>query len=242
MRIRTRPLISLQRHSAATSLTLQALVLAAGLTMIGVACSLAADNAFSGTWKITAGKTLAGKDYTGTVRIASIGAVHELEWKTSAGNYRGLGLADGNKLCTGWGGRNFGVVLYKINSDGTLNGRWTIPGANEAEGTEEVSGGTPGELEGEYSIKGSNPGGKGGYAGKLRIRKTGATYQLRWTIAGSDAYEGVGIKVDDSLHVGWGTGKEPYALISYRFDGDKAEGVWTVAGSEKTAPENLGKN
>jgi len=212
----------------------------AGL-IISVTPSLAEDS-FSGRWKITDARTLAGKAYTGTVRIASIGAVYELQWNTSAGKYRGLGLADGNKLCTGWGGKTFGVVLYKINDDGTLKGRWTIPGANEYEGAEEANGGTPGELEGEYAVKGSNPGGRGGYEGKLRIRKTGATYQLRWTIAGSQPYYGVGLKVGDSLHVGWGTGKGTYAVISYDFDGTSAEGLWTIGGAERTAKESLSKN
>ena len=203
--------------------------------------SASADDSFSGSWKIADAQTLTGKAYTGTVRIAKIGAVYELQWDTSAGKYRGLGLADGNKLCTGWGGKNFGVVLYRINGDGTLKGRWTIPGANEFEGTEEATGGTAGELEGEYSIAGSNPGGRGSYTGKLRIRKTGATYQLRWTIPGGQPYFGVGLKVGDALHVGWGTGADPYAVISYAFDGESAEGLWTVGGSEKTAKETLAK-
>ena len=216
------------------------LAIVAGL-MIGAGMARA-DDPFSGTWKITNGQTLDGKSYTGTVRIASIGKVYELQWKTSAGNYLGLGLADGNRLCTGWGGKNFGVVLYKINADGTLSGRWTIPGANEAEGTEEASGGTPNELEGEYSVKGTNPGGQGGYEGKLRIRKTGETYQLKWTLPGGQSYAGVGLRVGDSLHVGWGTGKDPYAVISYTFNGAAADGIWTIAGSEKTAKESLAKN
>jgi len=206
-----------------------------------VSSSLAEDS-FSGTWKITEGSTLSGRAYTGTVRIASIGAVYELQWNTSAGKYRGLGLADGDKLCTGWGGKNFGVVLYQISTDGTLQGRWTIPGANEFEGKEEASGGTPGELEGEYVIRGTNPGGRGGYEGQLRVRKTGATYQLRWTIPGTQPYFGVGLRVGNALHVGWGTGKEPYAVISYDFDGSSAEGLWSVGGAERTAKENLSRN
>lgn len=181
------------------------------------------------------------KSYTGSVRIASIGAVYELQWKTSAGNYNGLGLADGDKLCTGWGGKNFGVVLYKVNNDGTLTGRWTIPGANEGEGTEAATGGKAGELEGEYSVKGSNPNGRGGYEGKLSIKKTGDTYQLRWTLPGTPPYKGVGLRVGDSLYVGWGTDKEPYAVIAYTFKGTSAEGLWTIANSSKTAKENLSK-
>ncbi len=214
----------------------------AALSGLSLFCSSSlAEDSFSGTWKITEARTLAGRPYSGTVRIAKIGAVYELQWKTSAGNYQGLGLADGNKLCSGWGGKNFGVVFYKINGDGTLSGRWTVPGANELEGTEAVSGGTPNELEGEYAVTGTNPGGKGGYEGKLLIRKTGTTYRLRWNIPGSRPYFGVGLKVGDSLHVGWGTGDDPYAVISYTFEGAEADGVWTISGANKTAKESLGK-
>lgn len=218
--------------------------LASGLPAIALilfATTALGEDQFTGTWRITDAQTLNGRSYSGSVRIASIGAVYELQWDTSAGRYRGLGLADGDKLCTGWGGKNFGVVLYKINGDGTLKGRWTIPGANEAEGTEQATGGTPGQLEGEYDIKGSNPDGRGGYAGKLRISQTGDTYQLRWTIPGSRTYYGVGLKVGDSLHVGWSTGSNTYAIISYAFTGGMAEGIWTVGGSSRTAKENLAR-
>ena len=180
------------------------------LTLIFFAASALAEDSFSGTWKISDARTLAGKAYTGTVRIASMGGpVYELQWNTSAGKYRGLGLADGNKLCTGWSEGDFGVMLYKIKGDGTLKGRWTIPGANELEGTEEATGGPIGVLPGDYELKGTNPGGKGGYEGKLRIRKSGATYQLRWTVRGGQPYYGVGLKVGDALHVAWGTGRTP---------------------------------
>lgn len=205
------------------------------------AAALAADP-FTGTWKISNAQTLTGRRYSGSVRIASLGGVYEVQWDTTAGKYRGLGLADGERLCTGWGGKTFGVVLYKIHDDGTLDGRWTIPGANEAEGTEVASGGKPGQLEGSYRITGTNPGGKGGYTGELTIRKTGDTYQLKWTIPGSRPYYGVGLKVGDSLHVGWGVGSETYAVISYDFKNGGAEGVWTVGGSRKTAKEDLSKN
>jgi len=215
-----------------------ALVLTA---LTGVTTATFAADPFTGTWKISDAATLSGKSYSGTVRIAGIGAVYELKWDTTAGKYRGLGLADGEKLCTGWGGKVFGVVLYKINSDGTLTGRWTIPGANEAEGTEAASGGAPGKLEGEYDVKGTNPGAKGGYEGKLQIRKTGDTYQLKWTLPGNRPYYGVGLRVGDSLHVGWGIGSETYAVISYDFKNGSAEGVWTVGESSKTAKENLTK-
>jgi hypothetical protein len=214
-------------------------LLAVAALLLPVA-GLRADDAFAGTWNITDAKTLDGKPYTGTVRITKSGPAYKLQWNTTAGKYLGIGLAEGNALCTGWGGKNFGVVLYKINADGTLDGWWTVPGVTEAEGLEKLTGGAPGVLEGEYDLRGTNPGNKGGYKGKLNIRKTGETYQLDWTIPGTPAYRGVGIRVGDYLHVGWG-GKEVYAVISYTFDGNKAEGLWTVGGSQRIAVENLAK-
>jgi hypothetical protein len=199
-----------------------------------------AEDPLAGAWKITDAKTLSGKPYTGSVDIMAKGKVYQLRWDTTAGKYTGIGMTDGNRLCVAWGSKDSGAVLYKLGGDGALDGRWTVPGATD-EGTEKATGGTPGEFAGEYSIKGTNPGGKGGYEGKLSIQKSGEVYQLKWTIPGSPSYAGVGIQVGDSLYVGWSTAKDTYAVIGYTFEGLTAQGVWTVSGAKTTAQENLTK-
>jgi hypothetical protein len=56
-------------------------------------------------------------------------------------------------------------------------------------------------------------------------------------VAGS-SLNGVGIKVDDSLFAVWGE-KEPFGVIGYSFEGEQAQGIWTLSGATQTATENL---
>jgi TIR domain len=194
---------------------------------------------FEGAWKIAEAETLNGNPYTGTVRITKEGGRYEVKWRSSASNHSGIGLASGNKLCVGWGPNDFGVVFYKIGTDGTLRGRWTSSAAAEtSEGLENASGGSPGQIEGEYVVKGSNLQGNI-YEGKLKVAKTGQTFQLEWVVAGS-SLKGVGLKVEDGLFVAWGA-EQPFGIVSYTFDAAQARGIWTLAGQTRTATENLAK-
>jgi hypothetical protein len=198
-------------------------------------------NKFEGTWTIAEAETLNGNPYTGTVRITKNGKRYDVAWKSTASNASGIALASGNKLCVAWGTGNYGVVLYKIGSDGTLRGRWTgsAAEAEKSDGLENAIGGAAGTLAGNYVVKGSNPGGGGSYEGRLKIAETGATYQLEWKVA-DKVTKGVGIKVEDSLFVAWGD-KEPFGVVSYTFEESEAKGFWTLAGTDRTATENLTK-
>ena len=195
---------------------------------------------FEGTWTIAEAETLNGNPYTGTVRILKEGGRYEVKWRSTASNNSGIGLASGNKLCVAWSPNDFGGVFYKIGSDGTLRGRWTssATGPETSDCLENASGGSPGKIEGEYVVKGVNAQGNS-YQGNLRIAKTGQTYRLEWTVAGS-SLKGVGIKVDDGFFVAWGQ-KEPFGVVSYSFNGRQAKGIWTLAGETRTATENLTK-
>jgi hypothetical protein len=196
---------------------------------------------FEGTWKISEAETLTGVPYDGTVQITRKRGRYEVNWKSSASNYSGIGLADGNKLCVAWGSRGVGVVVYKIGENGTLKGRWWDPGAaaDKSDGLENAIGGSPGKIEGTYTVKGANPAGEGSYEGKLKITRTGETYQVQWDVA-DRLMNGVGVKIDDRLFVAWGD-KEPFGVVGYTFDGATAKGVWTLPGARRTATENLTK-
>ncbi len=120
-----------------------------------------------------------------------------------------------------------------------LRGSWTAttaPGDASA-GREDGNGGSATGVEGEYVIKGVNPGGTAPYDGKLQILKTGRTYQLKWTV-GDVVTNGVGIKVDDVLFVAWATDNKPYGVVALTFEPRQAKGVWTLGGATQTAPEN----
>jgi hypothetical protein len=194
---------------------------------------------FEGTWKITEAETLTGIPYAGTAEVHKNGGRYEIAWRSTASDASGIGLANGNMLCVAWGSSEFGVVLYKIGADGTLRGRWTATTApaDASTGLENAIGGSPTRVEGDYVIKGSNPGGTAPYEGKLRIAKTGRTYQLKWTV-GDVLTNGVGIKVDDSLFVAWATDEKPFGVVAFTFQPGQATGIWTLVGATQTAPEN----
>jgi hypothetical protein len=74
-----------------------------------------------------------------------------------------------------------GIVVYKINGDGTLEGVWAYPPLGGRVGTEIARGGSPGKIEGDYevTIYGSNK--EEIYNGNLKIEKEGEVYKLEWT-------------------------------------------------------------
>ncbi len=190
---------------------------------------------FEGRWKITNAKNFDGKPYTGTVQIIGAGDQYALTWQTGGAGYSGIGLARGNMLCAGWSGNLYGVGVYKIGQDGTLDGTWVSP--NQGQGIEKASGGTPGKIEGRYMVVGRNPGAENRYTGELEITQTGDTYQLRWKVESSEV-TGVAIRIADNLCVAWGDKDQTVGLIVYTFDGDHARGVWTLRGGSQTGTEN----
>lgn len=60
---------------------------------------------------------------------------------------------------------------------------------------------------GNYAVEGTNPGGKGHYAGTVQVTKTGDTYRVVWTIQGAQTF-GTGIGNSDFIAVSYGSGKE----------------------------------
>ncbi len=194
---------------------------------------------FEGTWKITEAETLTGDPYKGSADVHKNGNRYEIAWRSTASSASGIGLANGNMLCVAWGSSEFGVVFYKIGPDGTLTGRWTATtaSADKSDGLENAIGGSPAAVEGDYVVKGTNPGGTAPYEGKLQIVKTGRTYQLKWTV-GDFVTNGVGIKVDDALFVAWAVDQKPFGVAAFTIEPGRAKGVWTLSGARQTAPEN----
>lgn len=177
-----------------------------------------------GSWTITEGKTLDGRSYTGTVAIQPLGQIYELSWQTSAGKQSGIGFFEDGHFFVGWGtdaAAGYGVVLYKIGKDGTLEGKWTSSQQGGEIGTEIATGGKPNQIEGDYQVSGTNPNQTGRYKGTLNIRKTGDTYQVTWAVGSS--YRGVGIRSGDWLVVGWGQ-SDQIGVADYDISGEKASG------------------
>jgi len=208
---------------------------------LAATAALADQPSIEGIWKIAKARSLDGTSYDGTVQFTKQGERYLATWQTTAGTtYSGVGLVRGNKLCVGWSAESFGVVFYKVDGRGTLNGKWIVTGtsAELSDGVETATGGTPGKLEGHYLVTGLNPGSQAPYAGELDITRTGATYKMHWKVDKS-SYTGVAIEVDDELFAGWGDKDHPVGVVSYTFEGKGAKGVWTLDGESETGTENL---
>ena len=100
-----------------------------------------------------------------------------------------------------------GVIIYKINRDGSLDGRWTHPEFNGLTGTERAIGGTPGRIEGKYNVEIYDPGNSAMFRGTLDIAPIGAAYSLTWVgmnLPEGDShsrYSGIGLVESNSMLV-----------------------------------------
>lgn len=198
------------------------------------------EDRFAGDWQIAEATTLTGESYAGNVVITPSGARYNLQWHAAGSDYSGIALAEGNKLCVAFSSETFSVILYRIQPDGTLKGRWASSAftAGDRDAFENATGGSPGKIEGRYAVKGLNSDGTD-YQGKLKIVKTSQTFQLEWQVLGT-TIKGVGIRVGDNLFVASGD-KTPLGVVAYTFNGSSAKGVWTLAGEGVIGKENLKK-
>lgn len=190
----------------------------------------------AGTYTVN-GKSADGKSYEGEVVITKRDEVYQMSWKIGAESYDGVAVQKGNTIAaaytTGDDGKGCGAVIYKINSDNSLDGKWGEWGVNNA-GTEKA---VPiGELSGSigsFDVSGTNPDGSN-YKGKLIIKKGGNdTYQFAWSVG--TEYIGTGVKMGDFLAAG--SGAKQCGFVIYEIKGNTLEGKWGVPGSNELGTE-----
>jgi hypothetical protein len=241
------------------NLTMMSVTLALALGL-GIACSNAtssngtassadpADNApkpvekdIAGTYSATGTNPDGKGEYKADLAITKQGEVFQFSWASAGRAYNGVGVVNGDHAAVsytdGTDGKGCGVVLYQIKEDGTLQGKIGYWGVNEAEiETARRKGG--GGLEGEYSIKGTNPKGDD-YAGKLAVSKAGEGYKFKWDAGQS--FEGFGIRGGNMIAVGFG-GKQ-CAFVGYDINEDGTlDGKWGNASSTVFGTEVAKKN
>ena len=83
------------------------------------------------------GTNLDGSTYEGEAEITLTSEFTcEIIWKTGGSTSNGICMRDGNAFTAGYElGGKVGLVIYMVQPDGTLDGRWTVAGVN-AVGTE----------------------------------------------------------------------------------------------------------
>src|SRR5258708_21660127 len=85
------------------------------------------ERAITGSFLITGSAANEMEPYTGSLTVAPKGDNYEFRWSTTKGSRIGTGVQMGNAVAVSFaptgGGKGCGVVLYKIASDGSLDGR-----------------------------------------------------------------------------------------------------------------------
>lgn len=103
---------------------------------------------------------------------------------------------------------------------------------------------------GTYDVTGINPDSGGEYTGTVTVSRNGETYNIVWTIAGTEsAGVGLGSKrdgsastgaastEDDTLAIGYGNG-DGFGIATYELQPDGAwKGYWAYGGGEKVSTE-----
>lgn len=189
-----------------------------------------------GTWTIATGKTIDNRSYSGTAQIHPMGKIYTVAWLTTLGDYSGLAFFEDDYLFAGGSmEQGYGIALYKINQDGTLDGKWVTSSSRGLVDWERAVNGTPGKLEGSYEISGFSTKSGRNYQGKLDIRQLGETYQVTWL--GKTEYQGIGLRMGDWLFACWGEGKT-YSH-AYKIQGNRAQGYWAYGEQSATGEEVL---
>ncbi len=177
-----------------------------------------------------------GGAYKAALTVTSREDVYQFSWKSGSNVYDGVGVTNDSSVAvaftTGKDGEGCGVVLYKVNADGSLDGKVGYWGENKME-TEKAVRKSGSDLEGEYEISGKNPEGQE-YKGKLAVKKEGLGYQFNWDAG--DTLEGFGIRAGNLVAVGFG-GKQ-CSFVGYDIQPDGTlDGKWGFKTSKALGSE-----
>lgn len=184
----------------------------------------------AGDYTVT-GSNPNGSSYQGTLKIIKQDEVYQFVWQTGS-SFDGVGVQRDDTIAVAFGGKGCGVVHYRIESDGTLDGKWGQWGVNQS-GIEKATRLTGTDLAGEYDVTGTNLTSKA-YQGKLSVKQDGKIYLFKWNTG--DQSEGLGIRQGDVVSVGYGG--QQCGFVSYRATDDGTlTGLWGGYGTKETGTE-----
>jgi len=177
-----------------------------------------------------------GGAYEAKLKVTPRDDVWQFSWVSGSNSYDGVGVMTDSAVAVayteGKDGKGCGVVLYKINADGSLDGKSGYWGVNKAE-SERATRTSGTDLEGKYKINGKNPDGKA-YEGTLDVAKDGSGYSFKWN-AGTPL-TGFGIRAGNLIAVGFG-GKQ-CAFVGYDVKADGTlDGKWGSQATNKFGTE-----
>jgi hypothetical protein len=94
---------------------------------LAASVATAAAQELGGTYRAS-GKNFDGSSYSGTAEIiVTSNTTCRINWKIASDTWRGICMRSGSVFAASYRlGNTFGLVIYEINGDGTLEGSWTI--------------------------------------------------------------------------------------------------------------------
>lgn len=179
----------------------------------------------SGSYKVSGTDSNNTFPYTGALEVNNEGAGYHFRWTTTRDRHDGVGVQMGDTVgvsyASGGGGKGCGVILYKIASDGSLDGRIAKWGEYSF-GSEKAVRTEGSGFAGKYTVTGTTSDGKD-YTGTLSITKDGGGYDLEWkTDKPSVAF---GIWKGGRAAASFGGAQCGFAIFSVESGGD-LEGRW----------------
>jgi hypothetical protein len=156
-------------------------------TVEAIASPTPGEREISGIFNVEGSAENEKDPYSGVLTVANQGEVYGFRWTTTKGTRIGTGVQLGNAAAASFAGtgagKGCGVILYKIASDGSLEGRIAKWGENLV-GTEKAKRIEGRTFTGEYEISGNygHP-----YKGKLTIKKDGSGYDFDWRLDDAEA-------------------------------------------------------
>ena len=179
----------------------------------------------SGVYKVSGADEMNGNPYEGILTVTNQEDAYRFIWETNRSRHSGVGVQMGDAVAVTYadsaGGKGCGVALYKIGSDGSLDGKIAKWGEFRfgAEKAIHVEGKN---FDGKYSVAGTTNEGKK-YEGTIEVQKNGKGYQFKWHTETESV--GFGIWRGDHAAISFGGTKCSFALykvVSRR----SLEGQW----------------
>ncbi len=198
--------------------------------------------AYDGTWPIQKAETFKGQPYTGMMRISPAERDgHRIDWKTTAGNYDGIGLVIDGRLLLAFGKEDegYGLAIYSETAAG-IEAVFTSQQFKGAVGIEKVPDCKSfAHLDQTYDMQGWQPDNIS-YKGKIAFVPHGEHFLATWAFDGEQGrLVGVGLLRHNKLIATYGF-RDVYSFGSgcYELQPDGTlHGEWAIPSIQTTGQE-----
>jgi len=198
----------------------------ATIVMLGASAFVhAAGSGLAGNYHVH-GQNPDGRTYEGALHVEQKGDVYGVTWE-SGGTTHGTGVFAGNQFVVAYGEAACGVIAYRREGAGILQGVWAMPNSTATgheTATPSSSGGT--SVVGDYVVSGSNTDGTP-YKGALFVNDQGDEHKLLFGWRTGQDSRGFGFSHQGVIAAAYGASS--CGLVSYTLGADGSlDGRWSM--------------